>query len=124
MKVRAHPTGCQINLDKVIAAAPDLVGLAPIPSVADPSGQVGPNTATGAQGPFSASLVSHLKARGGDKNQNAKFLATADWLRRRGESLLSTSKVTKALSENQQKRLGNASECLNQNVGKGFCEKK
>jgi hypothetical protein len=35
-----------------------------------------------------------------------------------------TSAVSKALSDNHQKRLGNAAECLNQNISKGFCEKQ
>jgi hypothetical protein len=36
---------------------------------------------------------------------------------------LTTSAVAKALKENHQKRLANASDCLNQNTKKGFCEK-
>jgi len=53
-----------------------------------------------------------------------RFLATADWIRLRGESELTTSKVSKALLDNHQKRLGNPADCLNQNVRKGHCEKK
>jgi hypothetical protein len=72
---------------------------------------------------FNGALASYLKAKGGETNQNKRFLVTADWLRSRGVETLSTAGVTKALSDNHQKRLGNASDCLNQNVTKGFCEK-
>ena len=70
-----------------------------------------------------SSLKKHLEERGASKNQNDRFLATADWLRRRGQKGLQTGDVTKALRENHQSRLGNASECLNQNISKGYCEK-
>ena len=69
------------------------------------------------------SLPSYLRTKGADTVQNQRFLATAAWLQHRGEKVLTTQAVSKALRDNQQKRLGNASECLNQNVGKGFCEK-
>lgn len=69
------------------------------------------------------SLASYLRSKGGDTVQNDRFLATAGWLSRRGQKDLTTRAVTTALRENQQKRLGNAADCLNQNVGKGFCEK-
>ena len=36
---------------------------------------------------------------------------------------MSTSEVTKALSENNQKGLSNPSDCLGKNVAKGFCER-
>jgi hypothetical protein len=72
---------------------------------------------------FNGTLASHLKAKGGETNQNKRFLVTADWLRLRQAEKLNTATVTKALSDNHQKRLGNASDCLNQNVTKGFCEK-
>jgi hypothetical protein len=68
-------------------------------------------------------LASHLKAKGAESNQVKRFLATADWLRMRGNEKLSTSLVSKALTDNQQKRLGNPSDSLNKNVAKGHCEK-
>lgn len=72
---------------------------------------------------FSTSLASHIRAKGGESNQVQRFLATADWLRRRGTESLSTSAVTTALRDGQQKRLSNPSDALNKNVSKGFCEK-
>ncbi len=50
-------------------------------------------------------------------------MATADWLRLKGNQKLTTAMVGKALSDNQQKRLANSAESLNRNVAKGFCEK-
>lgn len=69
------------------------------------------------------SLASHIKSHGGDTNQNQRFLATADWLRLKGEKALKTSMISKSLKDNQQKKLGNPADNLNQNVGKGYCEK-
>ncbi|KAF0133072.1 MAG: hypothetical protein FD139_955 [Methylocystaceae bacterium] len=75
------------------------------------------------QSEFSVSLATYIREKKADSNQNQRFLATARWLQHRGSMELTTSAVTKALTENQQKRLANASECLNQNTKKGFCEK-
>ena len=69
------------------------------------------------------SLATYLRTKGGDTIQTQRYLATAGWLWRRGERVLTTRAVNKALQDNQQKRLSNAADCLNQNVGKGFCEK-
>jgi len=73
--------------------------------------------------PFTATLASHIKAKGGETNQVKRFLATADWLRLRGSQKLNTSSIVKALSDGHQKRLGNPADCLNKNVAKGHCEK-
>ena len=84
---------------------------------------------TGAQAPdgdretFTKSLASYIREKNGDSNQNQRFLATAGWLKHKGHQPLTTALITKALRENQQKRLGNPSDALNQNVRKGYCEK-
>lgn len=64
-----------------------------------------------------------LSQKNATKSQNQKFLATAVWLHSRGKNRLTVSDVTSALSQNNQGRLGNPSDVLSQNVGKGFCEK-
>ena len=69
------------------------------------------------------SLASYLKNKGADAIQVQRYLATAAWLHRRGENLLTSSLVSKTLRDHHQKRLGNPADCLNQNVGRGFCEK-
>jgi len=71
---------------------------------------------------FDASLASHIRSKCTDGSQVKRFLVAADWLRRRGLPLSSTS-VAKALAENHQARLANPADCLNKNVAKGFCEK-
>ena len=76
----------------------------------------------GAGGPV-ASLASHIKKHGGSGNQVERFLATAHWLSLKGQKSLTTSDVSKALKDNHQSKLSNPSDCLNQNIGKGFCEK-
>ena len=107
------------QLDKILAAAPALSKL-PTPS---PGDEHGSHDAAVHQGNFTEPLASHIKAKGGETNQVKRFLAAADWLRLRGAKALTTTAVTKALSDNQQKKLGNTADCLNKNVTKGFCEK-
>jgi len=69
-------------------------------------------------------LATFLKERDATVTQVKKFLVTAVWLEAKGKGRLTTSNVTEALSAANQSRLGNAADCLNQNVGKGFCEKE
>lgn len=69
-------------------------------------------------------LATWLREKGADTNQNQKFLATAVWIEAKGKNRIQTSDITAALSNANQKRLGNATECLNQNIKKGYCEKE
>jgi hypothetical protein len=105
------------QLERVITEAREIYKQQP-PTPQDPAPV--PKTHTGQ---FRETLAAYIKAKGGDDNQVQRFLATADWLRRRGTAKLTTAAVVKALKDNQQKRLGNPADCLNQNVGKGHCEK-
>src|SRR5690242_10254535 len=107
------------QLDKVIAAAPALA------AHGAPKSTSGGNLIAdaGSDDTFQSTLATYLKTKNAEKSQPLKFLATADWLRLRGAKSIKTSDVTKALSDNHQGRLGNASDCLNKNVAKGFCEK-
>ena len=52
-----------------------------------------------------------------------KFLATAAWLHAKGSKRLTTADVSKALDDNNQGKLTNASDSLAKNVKKGYCEK-
>ena len=70
-----------------------------------------------------ASLSTYIKEKGGENSQVDRFLIVADWLRRRGNTKLVTAVVSKALTDNHQKRLANPADCLNKNVSKGLCEK-
>lgn len=112
------------QLDKILKAAPEVVG-ATQAAASSPGGQSGSaNTGSAAaSGSFTETLASYIKAKKGDDNQVQRFLATADWLRRRGENPLTTRAVTSALKTNHQKKLVNPADCLNQNVAKGYCEK-
>jgi hypothetical protein len=68
-------------------------------------------------------LASYLQKSKAGKNQVKRFLATAHWLQLKGSKNLKTGDVSKALKDHHQSKLTNASDCLNQNVTKGFCEK-
>jgi hypothetical protein len=104
----------------VISKVPDLTVVAdlvePEPQTAQADSTVKKQVAVG-------SLASHIKTKGGDSNQAMRFLATADWLRLKGDTNLKPASVSKALQENHQKKLANPADCLNKNVAKGLCEK-
>ena len=68
-------------------------------------------------------LGTFLKDKNATSNQTLKFLVTSVWLEAKGKNRLKTSDVTGALKKANQSKLGNASECLNKNLSKGFCEK-
>jgi len=57
------------------------------------------------------------------RSKSKRFLAAAEWLHRKGSARVKTNDVTKALKDNSQSGVGNASQCLNNNVGSGYCEK-
>ena len=113
----------QEERQKVITAVMTLFGEATPAVATHTAGGGGQVAASGGGGKFTQSLASYLSAQQAGTNQVKRFLATADWLRRKGVPALSTSAVSKALKDNHQARLGNPSDCLNQNVAKGFAEK-
>lgn len=69
------------------------------------------------------SLSGFLKSQNATSTQVRKFLATAVWLARGRDKLLTTKQVTEAISKNQQGKLANPSQCLNNNVKRGYCVK-
>lgn len=107
------------QLEFLLSKIPELTA---IPSLGDDLGESedSPKEAKPIQ---VGSLASHIKSKGGDSNQTMRFLATADWLRLKGEKSLKTSMISKALQDNHQKKLANPADCLNKNVTKGYCEK-
>lgn len=116
------------QLDKIMDRAEHLISITPPPSI---SSQESPD----GKSQQAADLSSHkeiasqplafwLKSKNAESVQNTKFLATAVWVEAKGQSRLQTKDVTSALSNANQRRLNNASEALNQNVKKGFCEKE
>ena len=70
----------------------------------------------------SSTLVSFLKEKK-VFNQTQRFLATAEWLHQKGLDHIQTAHITKALQDHKQKKLSNPSDCLRQNVAKGYCQK-
>lgn len=108
------------QLTKVIEAAAATGQVQTVSEAATPPGEIATPAAINNT---NISLAAYLKQKGGDNKQVLRFLATAAWLFRRGERSLTTGTVAKALTDNHQKKLANASDCLNQNVSKGYCEK-
>ncbi len=65
-----------------------------------------------------------LIRRKSNGTQVGRFLVTAVWLQARGTGDLTTGAVAKALKDHNQKRLGNASDCLNTHISNGNCERR
>ena len=108
------------ELDKFIKHLPDLVMVAPLsPPPGDDADDPGKEGTSGKK----STLAAFLTAKNAKSNQTRKFLATALWLHDSGKKRLSTSDVSKALSDYSQGSLTNPSQCLVNNVTQGFCDK-
>jgi hypothetical protein len=114
------------QLDKNLVKSPELMNV--VPQIIPP--QVSAQLVHTTHSPMVADpeiankpLASFLKEKDSTTNQNKKFLATAVWLEARGKNRLTPKDIAKALKESNQSRLGNASQCLNNNVNKGYCER-
>lgn len=107
------------QLDKMFKHLPDLVKVAP--ASVDIGGQ---NKGGGGGAKATGTLASFLSSKKGTASQVRKFLATSLWLQDGGNEHLTTNSVTKALDDNKQGKLANASACLADNVKRGFCEKR
>lgn len=116
------------QLDKIMDRAEELMALAPVqapPSTEAPATNLHkPADLSEHNEIASQPLALWLKSKNADSVQTSKFLATAVWVEAKGQSRLQTKDVTSALSNANQRRLSNASDSLNQNVKKGFCEKE
>ena len=86
------------------------------------SGANGPDTA-GDHRIMNVGLAQYLKDLNAGASQVMRFLATAQWLHKRGNRRPTTRDVTNALRDHEQKGLSNPADCLNKNVKKEFCKK-
>ncbi len=91
--------------------------------VPDEDGSGGGGTGGGSNDKKTGTLAAFIKEKKASKNQNKRFLATAEWLHRGGLERIKTADVTGAISKNHQSALGNPSQCLNSNVTSGYCVK-
>jgi hypothetical protein len=107
------------QLDKVLEKIPELTQVVP----PQPPDEGGETDLSGAHKKGTGTLAIFLRERKATGNQTRKFLATAAWLHDHGKDRVTTIDVTKALSDAKQSALGNPSQCLASNVGKGFCQK-
>lgn len=111
--------GPESFLDKKIT---ELISRLASLSSPDGSGEPSKRSRLGAAGD-PGSLAAFLKSKSATASQNKRFLATAEWLHRKGNQRIKTSDVTSALRNNHQSKLGNTSQCLSNNVKSGYCEK-
>lgn len=106
------------QLDKLLASAPTLASIHPSTDAASANGE------TTEVAKDVGTLASFLQKKNATLSQVKRFLATAEWLHKKGRHRLQTKDITAALSKANQKRLGNPADCLNKNVAKGHCEKE
>lgn len=112
------------QLDKILLHAEKLIQLVPATGEVDGDGEESSHKPMRKDATIAKkTLPAFLQEKNATTTQVKKFLATAVWLEARGQSRLTSGDVTKALNSANQKRLGNPADCLNQNVGKGHCEK-
>lgn len=110
------------QLDKILEKIPELLKIElAAPETPKPNEQGGKVTTP--KGGKGSTLATWLKDKSATSNQTRKFLAAAAYLQMNGKERVTTSEVTDSLKSNNQGKLTNASDCLNQNVGKGYCEK-
>lgn len=105
------------QMDKILKSAESLTKLAL------PASQDGGKNAGGGKDIATDATLPHFLKEVNASSQVNVFLATAEWLRRKGKSTISTGDVSKALKEAHQNKLANASQCLANNVSNGYCEK-
>jgi hypothetical protein len=108
------------QLDKLLANAPKLLSVGSPPQAPAADGQAPIQEDAGIA---SKTLVAFLQEKNASTVQVRKFLGTSVWLESKGKKRLDTRDVVRALKDAKQTRLGNPADCLNQNVGKGLCEK-
>ena len=106
------------QLDKILEKAPKLAVIEPSLGGGTSHNPMAPDPTIAGK-----TLAAFLKEKSATKNQVKKFLAAAVWLEAKGKQRMTTADVTAALKDSSQSRLGNPSDCLNHNVGKGHCEK-
>lgn len=121
---QGEPDWVAKQLDKILAQAEKLIQLTPPRGNDNGAGEDGDHKPMGKDPSIAKkTLPAFLQEKNASSNQTKRFLATAVWLEAKGQSRLATADVTKALSGANQKRLANPADCLNKNVGKGYCEK-
>lgn len=130
-----EPKWLSEQLDKILEKVPELLKIELASDeykqpksrdVSNPSpiqtATVSPKSDSSSQ--INSNLSNFMKETDSTKKQRRRFLAVAVWLQlKHGRKSMSTRDISTSLKEYQQSRLGNASEMLNQNVSKGFCEK-
>lgn len=113
------------QLDKLIEKLPEITSIKPVVSKqpAKTTSKPNPEKTPKSTSDLPASLSSFLKDKSATTSQAKKFLATAVYLHKKGQDRISTGEVNTALKDARQNKLGNTSDCLNQQVKKGFCVK-
>lgn len=114
------------QLDKILENAPELIKVVPKKRKPQPdSASEHPSDGehAGDEAIAQKTLPSFLAEKNAKSNQVLKFLATAVWLHAKGNRRLKTGDITSAISNANQTRFSNPSNCLSSNIKKGLIEK-
>lgn len=122
---QGEETWVSAQLDKILEKAPGLINIVPeTQAISQPPTPVSDHVSELSDDSISSqTLPNFFKSKNVPKSGFRKFLATAIWLQAKGAARLSIRDVTQALSDSNQNRLSNASDCLNTNIAKGLIEK-
>lgn len=116
------------QLDKVLEKVPELLKIelatpvAELETITTETSSTNTNSSP-ENGPVPTNIVTFLREKNATSNQVNKFLVTAVYLQLNGKTRITTSEVAQNLKSSNQSKLANASDALNKNVGKGYCEK-
>lgn len=116
------------ELEKIITKVPELLRISPPPQVkpakvSTPKTEPAKTSTATNTSNTASTLAGFLKEKSATTSQAKKFLATAVYLHKNGMDRISTRDVSKALKDARHTKLTNPSDCLNQQVKKGYCEK-
>lgn len=116
------------QLDKILEKVPELVKMElsapPIPGGNNHPSIKHEEVSQNQKNTSLPTLSIWLREKGATSIQTKKFLATAAHIQLSGKKRVNTGDVNAALRNANQTKLNNASDSLNQNVTKGFCEKE
>lgn len=117
------------QLDKVLEKVPELLKIELASPTIGPQSSTTETTSTPVNtapesGAAPSNIVTFLREKNATSSQVNKFLVTAVYLQLNGKSRITSSEVAQTLKSANQSKLSNASDALNQNVGKGYCEKE
>jgi hypothetical protein len=113
------------QLDKILVSVPELLKIDIPATLNEPdSNHKGNEVNSTNKINKPTNLPTFLREKGATVKQVRKFLATAAFIQLNGKNRMTTADVASLLSQNNQTKINNPADTLNQNVSKGHCSKE